>query len=1177
VGLNEAVQVYAMEKNWFFIEYFVGTTTKKRGYVPYSKINNAATVAGSVPTRSFTGYADVSNQTLTVFTGPGTATVYPSPGTVYSGEGFTRFNETSGSYTYVEYSTSSGTKRGYALTSQLAGRNRGVLANVASTSTTVFTGPRDNYVTGGSVYLGEYVVILERDPSSASPAWYYIEYNSTSGRKRGYVVQSTLAPYSSVSGLSALNTIQGVSSAIQSLTVYAGPNPNFASIGSVSANEVVFTIEGVVVESSYSYIEYSTSSGQKRGYVIASSLEALSGLYATMASAATVFHGPHATNYASAGSVNLGEPVQVLGKEKSWFYIQYTASSNQKRGYVPYETLNNASTVAGSVPERSFTGYADASDQELTVFNGPANSYATSGTIYSGEGITKFNEESMDGYTYIEYSSPSGTKRGYVETVQLANRNRGILAEVTSVPATIFAGPDETYFQSGGVYLEEFVIILERDISSFYPTKWYQIEYNSPSGRKRGYVNQNCLTSSVSLDSVQELRTGTGLALALGDQTVYSGPNPNFATVGTIFVNERVSTLSGVGTESAYVYIEYSTGGQSSKRGYVRADNLQTTSVVLPSISVPNVTEGVYGYSGNSRPLKYFKIGNGSNVLATVFAVHGYEDAWAADGEELVKIAKTLIQELAAENLAAWTVYVIPYANPDGILDGWTNNGPGRTTVSAGKDINRSFPTNFHAYLQSRNYNGSTPLGSPEALDLSGILLQWKLGATTMVLLDVHGWLNESMGDSIVGQYYTNQFGFGHTALGEGARGYLTRWGQANGMLVSLIELPFPSSPQDIIDRNFAGKFVQATRNMIHGIAPSVAVTGVTISPSQVTLNYRQTQQLTATVSPANASNKAVTWSSSNPSIASVDANGLVTAGTADGTATITVTTVDGNLSAGSLVTVASPYILDLLRQLENIARTSPDVLAGYPFHTAVFDFLRHVRYGDSAWALTLFHPVRTSFVEYVQNNNSVLYNELYNYISRDALDSLVYGNTIDLAHLAATIQGYSASPFVPNFWTGWGGDLATAMANVTGLIQNGRDELDAAIEVIGNPQYSFSLTDLNADIDAIKLAELLIYPDLSIADTMDEYYQTVTAINQRDYLLKDIGFDSVPTEEDLNDALYKRMTGMQGFSLPLLGSKLYGKAIYTVPNTDPPQLIEPTDAVIRATCKAFARFILNL
>jgi hypothetical protein len=55
-------------------------------------------------------------------------------------------------------------------------------------------------ITGGSVYLGEYVVIQEKDSSS----WYYIEFNSTSGRKCGYVNQSFITPYSSTSGIGAV-------------------------------------------------------------------------------------------------------------------------------------------------------------------------------------------------------------------------------------------------------------------------------------------------------------------------------------------------------------------------------------------------------------------------------------------------------------------------------------------------------------------------------------------------------------------------------------------------------------------------------------------------------------------------------------------------------------------------------------------------------------------------------------------------------------------------------------------------------------------------------------------------------------------------------------------------------------------------------------------------------------
>ena len=85
----------------------------------------------------------------------------------------------------------------------------------------------------------------------------------------------------------------------------------------------------------------------------------------------------------------------------------------------------------------------------------------------------------------------------------------------------------------------------------------------------------------------------------------------------------------------------------------------------------------------------------------------------------------------------------------------------------------------------------------------------------------------------------------------------------------------------------------------------TVPVTGVSVSPTTLSLTVGQTSQLTATVTPSNATNKAVTWSSSNALVASVNSSGLVTAAGA-GTATITVTTVDGNKTATCNVTVTA-------------------------------------------------------------------------------------------------------------------------------------------------------------------------------------------------------------------------------------------------------------------------------
>ncbi len=84
-----------------------------------------------------------------------------------------------------------------------------------------------------------------------------------------------------------------------------------------------------------------------------------------------------------------------------------------------------------------------------------------------------------------------------------------------------------------------------------------------------------------------------------------------------------------------------------------------------------------------------------------------------------------------------------------------------------------------------------------------------------------------------------------------------------------------------------------------------VSVTGVSVSPATATVEAKKTVQLTATVAPADATNKRVTWSSSNTSVATVDSTGKVK-GVAEGTATITVTTADGGKTATSTVTVTA-------------------------------------------------------------------------------------------------------------------------------------------------------------------------------------------------------------------------------------------------------------------------------
>jgi len=84
-----------------------------------------------------------------------------------------------------------------------------------------------------------------------------------------------------------------------------------------------------------------------------------------------------------------------------------------------------------------------------------------------------------------------------------------------------------------------------------------------------------------------------------------------------------------------------------------------------------------------------------------------------------------------------------------------------------------------------------------------------------------------------------------------------------------------------------------------------VGVTGVTLNRSTLALRKGATGTLTATVAPTTATNKSVTWRSSNTTIATVSSSGVVTAKRVAGTSTITVTTADGGFTASCVVTVS--------------------------------------------------------------------------------------------------------------------------------------------------------------------------------------------------------------------------------------------------------------------------------
>ena len=136
------------------------------------------------------------------------------------------------------------------------------------------------------------------------------------------------------------------------------------------------------------------------------------------------------------------------------------------------------------------------------------------------------------------------------------------------------------------------------------------------------------------------------------------------------------------------------------------------------------------------------------------------------------------------------------------------------------------------------------------------------------------------------------------------------------------------------VSRFYCDRFYGLPIRPVFSVVPaSVRVENVSLDRSNLELYVGNTAALTATVLPADADNKSVTWSSSNESVATVSSDGAVTA-LAVGTAVITVTAVDGGKTASCTVTVtktAVPEAVDMGLSVKwasfNLGATVPEAL----------------------------------------------------------------------------------------------------------------------------------------------------------------------------------------------------------------------------------------------------------
>lgn len=518
-------------------------------------------------------------------------------------------------------------------------------------------------------------------------------------------------------------------------------------------------------------------------------------------------------NQISGRTVSDGDEITVLdiGYSKQLVLVQYPTGSGYRQGYVTNATSiikykDDYSWVNGSTPEAVY-------DLDKTTQIGTLDPRERAVILYK-----------VDGMTAVAYDTGKGklTKSGLVH-YEGAGSSTGGGSFNGVAPGEVVPG-GFTYDNNAQVVGDELYLrdengnrIPGRSVSNGDNITVLDVSYSKqlalvqyPAGK---VVRQGYVTNATNL--IRYFKQGEWL----NGSTTEPVLDENGGSLGSLSPYEAATPLY---KKNGMIHVVYDTSkGPNTKSGYVKFEGLAQlpdTSIQIPSVSHSQATVEVYGTSGKGRPLKVYKIGNGSKVLFAGFAIHGWEDRWDNDGLALVNIANSLISKIgdykAQNGLHGWTVYIAPCMNPDGVIVKGTHNGPGRCAVKSRIDMNRCFPRGFTTQYSSRNYTGPNPLGAQEAVALKEFIEKINRTADELVVIDGHGWLGCTYGDSSIAQYFTKQFGFSHN--GPSGGGYFSYWAQGlprtRGLL---LEYPDTYSYGEVISRNYIGKTFNAIINIL--------------------------------------------------------------------------------------------------------------------------------------------------------------------------------------------------------------------------------------------------------------------------------------------------------------------------------------------------------------------------
>lgn len=208
----------------------------------------------------------------------------------------------------------------------------------------------------------------------------------------------------------------------------------------------------------------------------------------------------------------------------------------------------------------------------------------------------------------------------------------------------------------------------------------------------------------------------------------------------------------------------------------------------LNDVTVRNI---VYGQSEMGRDLvcTILEPRQYKRTILAIFAIHGFEDWYDRDGQELVDTANQLIDHFkSGDDLADSRLMIIAPANPDGLYEGTTKDGFGRCNAN-GIDLNRDFDAAHTPMTNARNYT-PYPFSAAESRALRNLVNKYNPD----IVLDCHGWEDCTIGDSELAMVFYEEMGLRHRVVfSDNAHGYFSYWAHQQGALALLVEFTNPN------------------------------------------------------------------------------------------------------------------------------------------------------------------------------------------------------------------------------------------------------------------------------------------------------------------------------------------------------------------------------------------------